>query len=82
MTWLLADPYTLLVLTVTGFSWLIIMAGAGLGWLLRRRSGRDMEALVDATREPGGWCTCGGCTAALDRLISDLREWDQEMNTP
>ena len=81
MTWLLADPYTMLVLTVTGFSWLLVLAGAGLAWLWRRRDGRDMEALIDTTREPG-WCACGGCTAALDRLISDLREWDQEMNTP
>jgi len=81
VTWL-DDPLMLLVLAVIGFSWLLVLAGAGLAWLWRRRDGRDMEALIDATREPGSWCACGGCTAALDRLISDLREWDQEMNTP
>ena len=50
VTWL-GDPLTLLVLTVIAFFWLLIMAGAGLGWLLRRRHARDMEAVIDATRE-------------------------------
>ena len=57
---LAADPLTMLVLTVIGFSWLLIMAGAGLGWLLRRRHARDMEALTEATWEapdhvPAAW---------------------------
>jgi len=45
------EPLTLLTLATIGFFWLAITAGAGLGWLLRRRRGRDMEALIDATRE-------------------------------
>ena len=56
MSGLLNDPYTMLTLAVIGFLWLaisIITAAACVsGSVLRRRRGRDMEALIEATWEP------------------------------